>query len=128
MNSLKLWLTLRMHGRQAYEDHIDRQLQLAREFAEWVENSEFFELAAARMLTIVNFRMRGKSASAELAKLHTQIVNEVTRDGRRWISDTIVNGQSVLRMMVISYLTEERHIRDLQKALEVAARTIAPAD
>jgi hypothetical protein len=55
-------------------------------------------------------------------------VNEVTRDGRRWISDTIVNGQSVLRMMVISYLTEERHIRDLQKALEVAARTIAPAD
>ena len=29
MNSLKLWLTLRVHGRQAYEEHMDRQLQLA---------------------------------------------------------------------------------------------------
>src|SRR5580704_15033123 len=27
MNSLKLWLTLRVHGRKAYEEHIDRQLQ-----------------------------------------------------------------------------------------------------
>src|SRR4029077_20158910 len=27
MNSLKLWLTLRVHGRAAYEEHIDRQLQ-----------------------------------------------------------------------------------------------------
>ena len=30
MNSLKLWLTLRVHGRQAYEELIDRQLKLAR--------------------------------------------------------------------------------------------------
>jgi hypothetical protein len=28
---------------------------------------------------------------------------------RRWISETKVNGNSVLRMIVISYLTEERH-------------------
>ena len=36
---------------------------------------------------------------------------------RRWISETIVKGQSVLRMMVISYLTEERHLLGLQNAL-----------
>ena len=32
MNSLKLWLTLRVHGRKAYEELIDRQLQLAKSF------------------------------------------------------------------------------------------------
>ena len=52
---------------------------------------------------------------------------EVTRDGQRWISDTIVNGKSALRMMVISYLTEEQHIRDLQEALQSAAETISRA-
>ncbi len=31
MNSLKLWLTLRVHGRQAYEEMIERQMQLASE-------------------------------------------------------------------------------------------------
>ena len=123
MNSLKLWLTLRIHGRQAYEEHIDRQLELAKGFADWIERSEAFELAAPRMLTIVNFRVRGPSHE-DLAKLHAQIVNEVTRDGQRWISDTIVNGDSVLRMMVISYLTEERHIVDLERALEAASKTL----
>jgi glutamate/tyrosine decarboxylase-like PLP-dependent enzyme len=127
MNSLKLWLTLRIHGRQAYEEHIDRQLELAKGFAEWIEESTAFELAAPRMLTIVNFRVRGRS-SKNLSELHAHIVNSVTRDGKRWISDTIVNGNSVLRMMVISYLTDERHIHELQHALESAAQTLPPVD
>jgi glutamate/tyrosine decarboxylase-like PLP-dependent enzyme len=125
MNSLKLWLTLRVHGRQAYEEHIDRQLELARGFAEWVENSDVFELAAPRMLTIVNFRVRGDAGSRSLAEIHAHLVNEVTRDGKRWISDTVVNGKSVLRMMVTSYLTEERHIRELQQALLTAVETLS---
>ena len=125
MNSLKLWLTLRVHGRRAYENHIDRQLQLARSFAAWIEKSEHFELAAPPMLTIINFRMKSNAFDArQMALLHSQIAEEVTRDGQRWISDTVVNGNSVLRMMVISYLTEERHLHDLQVALETAARTV----
>jgi len=60
----------------------------------------------------------------QMAELHNQIAEEVTHDGQRWISDTIVNGASVLRMMIISYLTEERHLQDLQIALEKAARTV----
>ena len=49
-------------------------------------------------------------------------MEEVTRDGSRWISETKVRGQSVLRMMVISYLTEERHLQGLETALANAAK------
>jgi hypothetical protein len=45
------------------------------------------------------------------------------RDGRRWISETVVNGGSVLRMMIINYRTEERHLAKLQDVLTSAART-----
>jgi aromatic-L-amino-acid/L-tryptophan decarboxylase len=125
MNSLKLWLTLRVHGRMAYEEHIDRQLQLARSFADWIERSEHFELVSQPMLTIVNFRVRDSQlGTPQKARLHTEIAEEVTRDGQRWISDTVVNGESVLRMMVISYLTEERHLHDLQVALEGAIQLV----
>ena len=125
MNSLKLWLTLRVHGRQAYEEYIDRQLQLTRSFVDWVEQSPDFEIAAPTMLTIVNFRVKSAGRSPQqLSSLHADIVEEVTRDGRRWISDTVVNGKSVLRMMVISYLTEERHLKDLENALQAAARSV----
>ena len=129
MNSLKLWLTLRVHGRKAYEELIDRQLQLAKSFVRWVEASADFGLAVPQTLPIVTFRLKLAGLTAQqLSTAHADIVDQVTRDGRRWISETIVKGQSVLRMMVISYLTEARHLEGLQTALQAAAgKLILPA-
>lgn len=124
MNSLKLWLTLRVHGRLAYEEHIHRQLSLAHSFADWVRGSEHFELAVEPVLPIITFRLKSASLSAEERKsAHEAIVEEVTRDGTRWISETVLRGESVLRMMVISYLTEERHLKDLQESLSSAVKS-----
>ena len=130
MNSLKLWLTLRVHGRKAYEEHFARQLELARDFANWVRNSRDFELTVEPALTIVNFRVKGAKgrrslSEDELAAANLKVVNAVTRDGQRWISETKVNGRSVIRMMVISYLTESRHLVALQKALTEAAEELS---
>jgi glutamate/tyrosine decarboxylase-like PLP-dependent enzyme len=126
MNSLKLWLTLQVHGRQAYEELIDRQLKLAAFFANWVRSSDLFELATPQVLPIVNFRVKLPGASKqERQALHEAVVREVTRDGRRWISTTLVNGQSVIRMMVISYLTGHRHLEELMIAVTEAATPLA---
>lgn len=123
MNSLKLWLTLRVHGRQAYEELIDRQLKLAASFAQWVKHSELFELAAPQVLTIVNLRAKIPGADEERIRAANEaIVEEVTGDGKRWISSTVVNGRSVIRMMVISYLTSHRHLEELMIALTDAAK------
>ena len=62
--------------------------------------------------------------TAQQAATHANIVDEGTRDGSRWISETLVKGESVLRMMVISYLTEERHLLELQSALTKAANNL----
>ena len=125
MNSLKFWLTLRVHGRKAYEELIQRQLELARSMREWIERSDTFEMAAPQVLPILNFRVKLAGANeAEAARANAAVVDEVTRDGRRWISLTNVNGRSVIRMMIISYLTEERHLRELQEALVAAAKHV----
>lgn len=120
MNSLKLWLTLRVHGRKTYEELIDQQLRLAHSFVEWVKTSENFELATVPTLPIVTFRLKG--AEPQLPAAHANIVQEITQDGQRWISETMLNGNSVLRVMVISYLTGERHLHDLEAALNIAAQ------
>jgi glutamate/tyrosine decarboxylase-like PLP-dependent enzyme len=128
MNSLKLWLTLQVHGSQAYEELIDRQLKLATFFVNWVRGSELFELAAPQVLPIVNFRVkRAGITEDERRAAHEAIVHEVTRDGRRWISTTLVGGQSVIRIMVISYLTGHRHLEDLMIAVTEAAKKHAAA-
>ena len=125
MNSLKLWLTLRVHGRKGYEELIDRQLNLAKSFVDWIQTSDDFELAVPQTLPIVTFRLKTGLSPQQLAAAHDAIVEDVTRDGSRWISETLVRGQSVLRMMVISYLTEERHLLGLETALTKASNKLS---
>jgi glutamate/tyrosine decarboxylase-like PLP-dependent enzyme len=126
MNSLKLWLTLRVHGRQAYEEMIEGQMQLASTMREWFEGSDFFELAAPQTLPILNFRLRGTDNynAAELEAVHQEFIEEFNRDGHYWISRTHVRGRSVLRMMIISYLSAAENIAGLQQALQAAAEKI----
>lgn len=120
MNSLKLWLTLRIHGREAYERHIDRQIQLARWFTEQVRRTANFELVSEPMLPIFNLRLR-KFSGDQTERLE-RIVNEVTQDGKQWISTTRVNGKTVIRVMIISYLTQQAHLQELLNRLGWAAR------
>jgi glutamate/tyrosine decarboxylase-like PLP-dependent enzyme len=122
MNSLKLWLTLQMHGRLAYESLIDNQMQLARDFAAWVESSDVLELATPQMLPILNLRLKNAGEGDQLAQAHVELVERVTRDGRRWISETRVAGQSVIRIMIVSYLTGPQQLEELQHAVVEAAK------
>jgi glutamate/tyrosine decarboxylase-like PLP-dependent enzyme len=124
MNSLKLWLTLRVHGRQAYEEMIESQMQLAAQMHQWIESSEYFELTAPQTLPILNFRLRGVSEE-EARDAHRSFVEEFNRDGRYWISTTHVRGKSTLRMMIISYLSTAEHLAGLQQALQSAAQRVA---
>ncbi|HEY5254768.1 MAG TPA: pyridoxal-dependent decarboxylase, partial [Acidobacteriaceae bacterium] len=128
MNSLKLWLTLRVHGRQSYEQLIDSQFRLAGYMESRVLETGAFELTTPRRLTILNFRAKAARELAlpeeEIARLHHAIAAEITQEGRQWISTTRVRGRSVLRMMVISYLTEERHIDALAANLQRATKTV----
>jgi glutamate/tyrosine decarboxylase-like PLP-dependent enzyme len=127
MNSLKLWLTLRVHGRRAYQEMIERQMQLATMMREWFEGSEYFELAAPQTLPILNFRLCGisKDDAAQTEAAHQRFIDEFNRDGRYWISRTHVRGKSVLRMMIISYLSTAEHVVGLQQALHAAAERVA---
>jgi len=125
INSLKLWLTLRIHGRSAYEEHIDRQLTLARWLADRLNKSSYFRLAVPQVLPIVNVRAHFANANEEaIARANSAIVDEVTRSGERWISVTNVNGRSVIRIMVISYLTREKQLKELVAAMERAAEKL----
>ena len=109
---------------RSYEEMIERQMQLASEMCAWFEDSEYFELAAPQVLPILNFRLRGVD-EADAEAVHQAFIEEFNRDGSYWISRTHVRGKSVLRMMIISYLSTSEHIAGLQKALQAAAERVA---
>jgi glutamate/tyrosine decarboxylase-like PLP-dependent enzyme len=102
-------------------------MAMAQGFAKWIAGSEYFELAAPQVLPILNLRVRGDVAPDSRAAVHRAIIEEVNRDGQRWISSATVNGQNVIRTMIISYLTEERHVGGLQTALVMACNKVLRA-
>jgi aromatic-L-amino-acid/L-tryptophan decarboxylase len=120
MNSLKLWLTLRVHGRGAYEQHIDRQIALTSWFVAEIRKSPDFEVVTQPMLPIVNLRLK----DGEDGRVLEAIIEDVTRDGKQWISTTRVSGRTVIRVMIISYLTEQRHLEELLGRLRRAAEKV----
>lgn len=125
MNSLKLWMTLQVHGRRSYQELIDRQMEMAARMACWIKDSDCFELCAPQSLSAVAFRVRLQGAGEdEIAEANAAVVEEVNRSGERWVSLTTVVGRSAIRMMVISYLTRESHVRDLREALQKAAAKV----
>lgn len=125
MNSLKVYLTLRVHGRLAYEQHIGRQMELARQLVSRLTGWEGaqFELAVPQVLPIINLRAKMPTEEMTEAANHA-LVEEVTRSGERWISATRVNERSVIRIMIISYLTTANHLEKLAHELEAATHKI----
>lgn len=126
MNSLKVYLTLRVHGRLAYENHIGRQMDLARQFVGRMTgwDGAHFDLAVPQVLPIINLRTKIDGNDGEVAAANKAVVEEVTCSGERWISETTVNGRSVIRIMIISYLTTANHLEQLAQALEAAAQKV----
>ncbi len=126
MNSLKLWLTLRVHGRRAYEEMMERQMEMAASMHQWLATSEHFEPTAPQVLPILNFHLKGleRASMEEADAAHQAFLDEFTRDGRYWISRTHVAGRSVLRMMIISYLSTPENMAGLQAALSAAAEKL----
>ena len=77
------------------------------------------------MLPIFNLCLKEQPFNEEQsARMLQAIVEEVTRDGKQWISTTRVNGQTVIRTMIISYLTEQKQLGELLGRLHSAAELV----
>jgi aromatic-L-amino-acid decarboxylase len=122
MNSLKLWLTLKVHGRMGYEELISRQMRLARQLEKLLLASGEFTQAGPGVLPILNLQLKGDADVRSI--LHRAFVTEVTNEGQYWLSTTRVQGESVVRLMIISYLTEERHVQALAARMVTAAKLV----
>jgi aromatic-L-amino-acid decarboxylase len=113
--SLKLWFVIRHYGVNGLQHHIRRHVQLAQEFAGWVEKSEQFELTAPAPLNLVCFRhVDGEETSK-------RIMEDLNQTGELYLTHTSLGGVFTLRFCVGQTNTEERHVRTAWEKIKVAA-------
>jgi aromatic-L-amino-acid decarboxylase len=118
---LKLWFILRYFGREGVMQFLRRHMQLAREFAGWVDGDPRFERVAPVPFSTVCFRLRG---SDERNKALLEKVNE---SGTTFLSHTALNGQYVIRIAIGNIATGLADVELAWKLILDAAELIAMA-
>ena len=133
--ALKFWFVMRYFGAEGLRDRIKNQIALAREFADWVDQSEDFERLAPVPFSLVCFRAHPSwfrkeaepclkenpkvphwSRDVEYVENYLDILNErlmeeVNRRGRVFLSHTKLKGQFTLRLAIGNIRTTRDHVK-----------------
>jgi aromatic-L-amino-acid decarboxylase len=103
--ALKLWFVIRHYGVEGLRHHIRRHVEMAQEFAHWVEEDERFELAVDPPLNLVCFRHVAGEA------FNQRLMERLNQSGRLYLTHTRLGDQYALRFCVGQTNTEARHVR-----------------
>ncbi len=114
--ALKLWFVIRHYGVEGLRHHVRRHVELARNFARWVQASEDFELAAPAPLNLVCFRHRRGDA------FNRALLDRLNRSGALYLTHAVLDGKFTLRFCVGQTWTEARHIEQAWQRIQATAR------
>jgi glutamate/tyrosine decarboxylase-like PLP-dependent enzyme len=104
--ALKLWLSLRYHGLSRFRESIRNDLDLAAYFASRVDADPEFERLAPVPLSAVCFRYVPQNAALpddKLNDLNREILRQVVRRGRVFLSNATINGRFALRICIVNH-------------------------
>jgi len=112
--ALKLWFVIRWYGVEGLRFHVRRHVQLAQEFASWVEEDPRFELAAPAPLNLVCFRHKDGDAATQ------RILDRVNASGRLFLTHTRLGDKLAMRMAIGQTWTEAKHVQAAWDAIRSA--------
>lgn len=116
-NSLRLWLSLRVHGAAQFREWVTQTLDHAAAFATLVRDHPEFELLHDPMLSTVCFR-HVPAGVGDLSVHNEQLARAIQRDGRVFLAPATVDGQGCLRVCFVNFRTSAD---DVRLVLDVAA-------
>jgi aromatic-L-amino-acid/L-tryptophan decarboxylase len=111
-------------GVKPFRAALDEKLLLARYFREEVA-ALGFEVGPEPDLSIVTYRWAPAGATLEQANaMNEAIVDGVRRDGRVFLSSTMIDGRFTLRMCALAFRTHRRSIDLALKVLREQAAAL----
>jgi aromatic-L-amino-acid decarboxylase len=110
---LRLWLPLKLHGVEPFRACLEEKLLLTRYFYEKVQELGF-EVGPEPELSVATYRWVPDNGDANV--FNQALVDEIHRDGRVFISSTMLEGRFVLRLAVLTFRT---HLEAIDLLLDV---------
>ncbi|NQY66091.1 MAG: aminotransferase class I/II-fold pyridoxal phosphate-dependent enzyme [Alteromonadaceae bacterium] len=116
--ALPVWFTLLKYGREGIKEWVQRNMELADELANWIEQRSEFELSVPCQLNVVVFRPYSKHLSNEQSdKFTTLFLEQVNKDGKIFLSPGVWQGQKVIRAALSNWQTSKEDIALAKKSL-----------
>ena len=123
--ALKLWIVLRFYGRTGLAHHIREHIRLAKLLASWIDADPNFERLAPVPFSTVCFRFAPPDTNDnEKDDLNREIHARINASGAAFISHTVLNGKSSLRVAIGNINTTEKHIQALCQLLQETAAQV----
>ena len=116
--SLKLWFVIRHYGVEGLQYHVRQHVELAQQFAEWVNQDDRFELRAPAPLNLVCFRYRGNDDENQ------RLMDRLNHSGDLYLTHTRLRDQFVLRFCVGQTNTTFKHVERAWQRIQEEASTI----
>ena len=116
--ALKLWFVIRHYGTRGLQHHIRQHIELAQEFAGWIQESGRFELAAPAPLNLVCFRHRNGDA------FNRRLMECLNKSGKLYLTHTVLNDHYTIRFCVGQTNTQRRHVTDAWQRIQEAAKEL----
>jgi aromatic-L-amino-acid decarboxylase len=117
---LRLWMPIMLHGLGAFRDALDEKLDLAHHLYDKLRAIPSLELPwKPELSTVCLYRApdgRGDSHAATGA-----LLEQINRSGRVFLSSTIVEGRTTIRVCILSVHTHRDRIDELVEIIAKAA-------
>jgi glutamate/tyrosine decarboxylase-like PLP-dependent enzyme len=123
--ALKVWLSLRYHGFEAFRAAIRADLEHARLLGAAVRQCPELELLAPIELSAVCFRHRGTRSHPDPDQLNAAILRRIIENGRVYLSNASVAGAFALRACFVNHRTRNSDVEEIVPEVLKAARSIA---
>jgi len=122
--AVRMWLPLKLLGVAPFRAALDEKLLLARYFRAKIAERGF-EVGPPPDLSIVTFRWAPAGTTTEEAnRVNQRIVDHVRRDGRVFLSSTMLEDRFTLRLVALAFRT---HRRTIDRALTVLDEAVDAA-
>lgn len=128
MSALRLYLPLKLYGEGVFQAYVERQFDLAREFAAMLAADDDFTRFSQPESNIVCFRFAPVGSllnAAALDALQDAIRNAVNRQGDFYITRTRLPSGVHLRTTLMHPLTTADDLSNLMKVIRQAARALS---
>jgi glutamate/tyrosine decarboxylase-like PLP-dependent enzyme len=119
---LRLWLPLKLHGTKPFVACLEEKLLLTKYFYQEIQKLGF-EIECEPELSVVTYRYIPKKGDPDL--FNKRLVEEVQKDGRVFITSTMLDGKFTLRLAILAFRT---HLKTIDLTLKILKEKVKLLD